>query len=414
MNSAGHKANILKRAYREVGIGIRLGVPEHDGVGATITADFGVTAASLRRARWPTSSRFRALHYDLDRVGGLQPVAAPPYDVIDAAQRAELLGRSPYNVVEIDLPAGRRRPVRPRRGDARRLEAPTASSSATTSPRCGRSRRTTPGRTGAAARATAFFARVQRRGLRPRAHPPARAHASRPEGGPAAAHARHAREPLADLQPLRRPRRRRLGRARAAPQDEPWGEVTDEDGTVHRLWRVADPAAHRGRRGRARRRRAADRRRPPPLRDRARLPRRRASAGHVLMCLVALQDPGLTVFPTHRLLTGLDDAQREALRDTIQRRLRGRARRRRRARADRRRTGADGLPRRPPQAPADAHAARPGDRRRRAAGQARALPRGSTPRCSRRWCCTGALGMSEDDISHLNGLDYARDDDAGA
>src|ERR1700754_620306 len=45
-----------------------------------------------------------ALHYDLAKVGGLQPVAAPPYDVIDAAQRAELLGRSPYNVVEIDLP----------------------------------------------------------------------------------------------------------------------------------------------------------------------------------------------------------------------------------------------------------------------------------------------------------------------
>src|SRR4029079_9117065 len=46
----------------------------------------------------------RALHYDLSRVGGLQPVAAPPYDVIDAAQRAELVGRSPYNVVEVDLP----------------------------------------------------------------------------------------------------------------------------------------------------------------------------------------------------------------------------------------------------------------------------------------------------------------------
>ena len=47
---------------------------------------------------------FHALHYDLDRVDGLQPVVAPPYDVIDAAQRADLLARSPYNVVEIDLP----------------------------------------------------------------------------------------------------------------------------------------------------------------------------------------------------------------------------------------------------------------------------------------------------------------------
>jgi uncharacterized protein YkwD len=42
MNSPGHKANILKKAYREVGIGIRLGVPSDEGVGATITADFGV------------------------------------------------------------------------------------------------------------------------------------------------------------------------------------------------------------------------------------------------------------------------------------------------------------------------------------------------------------------------------------
>src|SRR5919206_3411523 len=47
---------------------------------------------------------FRALHYDLSRTGGLQPVAAPPYDVIDADQRAALVARSPYNVVEIDLP----------------------------------------------------------------------------------------------------------------------------------------------------------------------------------------------------------------------------------------------------------------------------------------------------------------------
>src|SRR3954468_6061728 len=47
---------------------------------------------------------FRALHYDLERTGGLQAVAAPPYDVIDADQRAALVARSPYNVVEIDLP----------------------------------------------------------------------------------------------------------------------------------------------------------------------------------------------------------------------------------------------------------------------------------------------------------------------
>jgi uncharacterized protein YkwD len=41
MNSAGHKANILRRSYKELGIGIRLGVPDDAGVGATFTADFG-------------------------------------------------------------------------------------------------------------------------------------------------------------------------------------------------------------------------------------------------------------------------------------------------------------------------------------------------------------------------------------
>jgi uncharacterized protein YkwD len=41
MNSPDHKANILKRAYREVGIGIKLGVPSDGTVGATYTLDFG-------------------------------------------------------------------------------------------------------------------------------------------------------------------------------------------------------------------------------------------------------------------------------------------------------------------------------------------------------------------------------------
>src|SRR3954466_795588 len=46
----------------------------------------------------------RTLRYDLRSVGSLDKVAAPPYDVIDAPMRAELAARSPFNVVEIDLP----------------------------------------------------------------------------------------------------------------------------------------------------------------------------------------------------------------------------------------------------------------------------------------------------------------------
>jgi hypothetical protein len=46
----------------------------------------------------------KALHYNLATVTSLADVTAPPYDVIDARQRAALLARSPFNVVEIDLP----------------------------------------------------------------------------------------------------------------------------------------------------------------------------------------------------------------------------------------------------------------------------------------------------------------------
>lgn len=49
----------------------------------------------------------RALHYDLARVGSLDDVLAPPYDVLDPVQRAALAGRSPYNVVALDVPEGR-------------------------------------------------------------------------------------------------------------------------------------------------------------------------------------------------------------------------------------------------------------------------------------------------------------------
>lgn len=46
---------------------------------------------------------FPAIRYDLDR-SDLSAVLAPPYDVIDAAFRAELAGRDEHNAVRIDLP----------------------------------------------------------------------------------------------------------------------------------------------------------------------------------------------------------------------------------------------------------------------------------------------------------------------
>jgi uncharacterized protein (DUF1015 family) len=47
---------------------------------------------------------FRALRYDPAVGGPLEALVAPPYDVIGPAQREELLGRSPYNIVHLTLP----------------------------------------------------------------------------------------------------------------------------------------------------------------------------------------------------------------------------------------------------------------------------------------------------------------------
>jgi uncharacterized protein (DUF1015 family) len=47
---------------------------------------------------------FRAERYDRAAVGPLDPLVAPPYDVISPDERAEYLARSPYNVVHLTLP----------------------------------------------------------------------------------------------------------------------------------------------------------------------------------------------------------------------------------------------------------------------------------------------------------------------
>jgi len=47
---------------------------------------------------------FRALRYDLERAGPLEQLVAPPYDVIGPEERARYLEQSPYNVVHLTLP----------------------------------------------------------------------------------------------------------------------------------------------------------------------------------------------------------------------------------------------------------------------------------------------------------------------
>jgi uncharacterized protein (DUF1015 family) len=50
---------------------------------------------------------FRALRYRPDAAGKIDGVLAPPYDVIDGAEQAALHARSPYNVIRLELAEGR-------------------------------------------------------------------------------------------------------------------------------------------------------------------------------------------------------------------------------------------------------------------------------------------------------------------
>jgi uncharacterized protein (DUF1015 family) len=351
---------------------------------------------------------FRALHYDLDRVGGLQSVVAPPYDVIDAAQRAELLSRSPHNVVEIDLPeaadggdpyahAADVFAAWQRDGVLVRDEEPALWALEQRYSGPDGQQRTRHG----------FFARVKVEDYGPgRIRPHERTHP-----GPKEDRLRLTRATHANLSPIFSlyddPQEAAWGALAPHLQSEPWSEVTDEDGTIHRLWRVTDPDAHTA---------VAKALAPAELLiadghhryETARVYQQEGGAGHVLMCLVALQDPGLTVFPTHRLLTRIEN--REALRDTIQRDFEIES-----VEDDALEPTGDGPVR---LGYLDAHHRRPLMLTLRdPAIAAAALPDKPEPyrhldtAVLEAVVLKGALGMSEDDISHLNGLDYARDYD---
>jgi uncharacterized protein (DUF1015 family) len=53
----------------------------------------------------PEIRPFRALRYELETVGDLGSVVAPPYDVIRPAEHRALLERNPRNIVRLDLPS---------------------------------------------------------------------------------------------------------------------------------------------------------------------------------------------------------------------------------------------------------------------------------------------------------------------
>src|SRR5437763_5576365 len=186
----------------------------------------------------------RTLRYDTRAVGSLEAVAAPPYDVIDDALRAELCARSPFNVVEIDLPRGEN-------GDDPYLHAQTTLEAWQQQGVLVREREPAvwvltqdyTGPDGNSYTRHGFFTRVRVEDYGPgRIRPHERTHP-----GPKEDRLRLTRATRANLSPIFSLYDDPDGAAWAAiaphAAGQPWGVVTDEDGTEHRLWRVTDPAA---------------------------------------------------------------------------------------------------------------------------------------------------------------------------
>jgi uncharacterized protein (DUF1015 family) len=262
-----------------------------------------------------------ALRYDPEQTGGLQDVVAPPYDVIDAEQRRALEARSPYNVVRIDLPEG---------GDDRYQRAAETLERwrqdgvvvLEDEPALWTLAQDYTGPDGRRRTRRGCFARVRvveygAGRIRPheRTHP-----------GPKEDRLRLTRATRVNLSPIfslySDPGGTAWSTLERAGGADVWQQTTDPDGTVNRLSRVRDPAAIATvvQTLKATELLIADgHHRYETARVYADEIGGEGPHRYVLMCLVALQDPGLTVFPTHRLVRGLSSEQHEALAAAVRR-----------------------------------------------------------------------------------------------
>ncbi|MEA2372704.1 MAG: hypothetical protein QOH12_3098 [Solirubrobacteraceae bacterium] len=354
----------------------------------------------------------KALHYDPAVAGDLADLVAPPYDVIDADQREALVARSPFNVVGIDLPLGDDRYT-----DAAALLEHWKSEGVLTTDSDDALWALTQDYTGPdgdARTRRGFFARVRVTEYGPgRIRPHERTHP-----GPKEDRLRLTRATQANLSPIfslySDPDNLAWTALEPHTTGAPWGEVTDADGTLHRIWRVADPDAV----AKATEALAdtelliADgHHRYETARVYAEEIGGEGPHRYVLMCLVALEDPGLTVFPTHRLVRGLDSARQEALGQAIKDDF------------EIARVTRDEIAPPPGGGPLelgyiDSHFRQP----YRLTLKSQEIADAALPEMSDAYrrldvgvlealLLKRALGLTDDDISHLNGFGYARDVD---
>jgi uncharacterized protein (DUF1015 family) len=187
----------------------------------------------------------RALHYQPTVVGELASVVAPPYDVIDDRQRAALLARSPFNVVAVDLPkpGPDGRDAYQAAGEAFESWQLQGALVRDAEPALWAHTQDYAGPDGVARTRRGFFCRVRIEGYGPgRVRPHERTHP-----GPKEDRLRLTRATRANISPIfslySDPEQTAWSALEPASAAEPWADITDGDGTRHRLWRVTDPQA---------------------------------------------------------------------------------------------------------------------------------------------------------------------------
>jgi uncharacterized protein (DUF1015 family) len=266
----------------------------------------------------------RALHYDPAVAGPLSDLVAPPYDVIDARQRTALLARSPFNVVAVDLPHAQPGAQDPYAAAHELFESWQLQGALVRDGEAAVWAHTQDysGPDGVRRTRRGFFCRVRIEDYGPgRVRPHERTHP-----GPKEDRLRLTRATRANISPIfslySDPTQAAWGALSSATEQPPWADITDSDGTVHRLWRVSDPAAIEAVRAatcEAELLIADGHHRYETMRSYAEEIGGEGEHSYILMCLVALEDPGLTVFPTHRLVRGLDEQRRAALARALER-----------------------------------------------------------------------------------------------
>jgi uncharacterized protein (DUF1015 family) len=254
----------------------------------------------------------QAVHYNLAAIPSLAEVVAPPYDVIDAERRRELVGRSPFNVVELDLPEA------PEGADPYEHADETLEEWLLQGIL-------------AADREPALWALTQEYDAPDGSRPTRRGLLCRvrvTDYGPGRVrpHERTQPGPKEDRLKLTRATRHNLSpifslhpgdawrHVEGFTRADPWAEVTDDEDTVHRIWRIDDPEAHRAVAAEladAELLIADGHHRYETARTYAEEIGGDGPHRYTLMALVSLEDPGLTVFGYHRLLSNLDAPERQ-------------------------------------------------------------------------------------------------------